>query len=647
MKRYSAVNVGGSAMIVHDGRAVLEGIRFEARLSRGMHAVFPLLEICADGDDLRLVFSRHPLTTLELTLHEEKDTLLFSVRAACAPFNNGFGSYLCGDGGLTMTFSPVEMPEGVCASTAAFERFWQCPVFVRDLDALPPVTQSLLWHSGGVHRYLLPLTGRACRSEICGKSVQLSTGCSRQLAIDETFLAYAEGGEPFSVVQNVFFDAKAAGAIRVALRGERRFPERLDGIGFCTWNAFYTEMTADKIYAKLAEFRTQGVPIRFVIIDDGWQQNEGGRLAALEEDRKKFPEGLAACIAKIKREFGVRYVGVWHAFTGYWDGILPGSAAAAALDGALVTTPGGVLIPAPDEESQFRFFDTWHGYLAAQGVDFVKVDNQSGLSNYYNEMLPTCVGVAAAHRALDRSVEKHFGGCLINCMGMDMENVLNRPTSPLDRNSRDYAPGAAGGVYDHLQNNVYSAVFHDRVIICDFDMFWSKHDDAKMSAVLRALGGGPLYVSDQPGGTDAATIRPLLADDGRAYRTDRAACPTIDCLYSDRINEGRPMKIWSGSGDAFAAAAFCRAAKPEDDELKIEQIPTMDGAYVAVEYETGRCCRFDREHPIRFSVGSGEVRLWNFYPIRADGTVMLGRADKYIGCATEKTCRDAADLIGE
>ena len=41
------------------------------------------------------------------------------------------------------------------------------------------------------------------------------------------------------------------------------------------------------------------------------------------------------------------------------------------------------------------------------------------------------------------------------------------------------------------------------------------------------------------------------------------------------------------------------------------------------------------------------MRLWNFYPVRTDGTVMLGRADKYIGCATEKTCRDAADLIGE
>ncbi|WP_348243384.1 Sip1-related alpha-galactosidase, partial [Salmonella enterica] len=45
----------------------------------------------------------------------------------------------------------------------------------------------------------------------------------------------------------------------------------LNWFGWCTWDAFYTDVTEEGVKQGLESFEIGGIPPKFVIIDDGWQ----------------------------------------------------------------------------------------------------------------------------------------------------------------------------------------------------------------------------------------------------------------------------------------------------------------------------------------------------------------------------------------
>jgi len=45
----------------------------------------------------------------------------------------------------------------------------------------------------------------------------------------------------------------------------------LDYFGWCTWDAFYTDVDVDGVHSGLESLAAGGTPARFLIIDDGWQ----------------------------------------------------------------------------------------------------------------------------------------------------------------------------------------------------------------------------------------------------------------------------------------------------------------------------------------------------------------------------------------
>jgi|GEM_PF-5674908 len=56
-----------------------------------------------------------------------------------------------------------------------------------------------------------------------------------------------------------------------SLRADKPVPDFVDRLGWCTWDAFYMEVSAEKVLAGLASFEAAGVAPRVVIVDDGWQ----------------------------------------------------------------------------------------------------------------------------------------------------------------------------------------------------------------------------------------------------------------------------------------------------------------------------------------------------------------------------------------
>lgn len=643
---YSAYLCRDALTLTCDGRAFLTDIRFEGTLTRGTVVSYrPLRLTCNEQGDTVITYdTENSFGTLKVTLSQDGE----AMRLRADAFTDADAQEYCtfaADNSLMMQFAYPSSPEGVMSLGLQPNIWWQNVCFETDPSALPRYTQSLHLMESGVHYHVLPLCCDDFRAEFEGDRLRMSIGCGGHGSVSGVFATIAAGETPYEAIKTNFRTARASGAIRVPLIEEKKFPELFDGFGWCTWDAFYTGVTSRGIFEKLEEFKQKNIQLKWLLIDDGWSVTPDGKLWCFEENREKFPEGLAATIRRIKEEYGVKYVGVWHAFNAYWGGVHPDGPLYPQQKDHLIVLPGGQIQPDfRDSEKCFRFWDAWHTYLAAQGVDFVKVDNQSTLTHRVDGIMQNTVGVRNAHEGLEKSVNLHFGGNIINCMGMNMIDILTRPGSAVNRNSDDFFPRIEGSFVRHIYENCYAALVHGRIHVCDFDMWWSDHESACQSVVLRAISGGPVYVSDEVGRTEAKWIYPLIGEDGNLLRCDAAATVTADCVYTDCAAAARPLKIFNRSGENLAVAAFGLSEGKAEGTFRLDDLPESGEAYVVHEYFSGVSFRMDRRSELALSLDRHEVRLWNLYPIK-DGFAAVGPDDKYMGCAAAPIALiDAATL---
>lgn len=52
-------------------------------------------------------------------------------------------------------------------------------------------------------------------------------------------------------------------------------------------------------------------------------------------------------------------------------------------------------------------------------------------------------------------------------------------------------PNKENGFVEHLLQNAYNSVYHDELYYCDWDMFWTKHEDAVKHSLLRRSAAAP------------------------------------------------------------------------------------------------------------------------------------------------------------
>ncbi len=592
-------------------------------------------------DGAKLVFkTTYGIEKLEIYAKFGEDSIVFSLYALTQGRTE---SAFAAEDAIMLTLGPTK-PDALLGSRHDGP-WWMYPTFTSDYNELAPRTQSLLVKSGALNYHLLPLTGDNFRAEFNAGKLRITSDMSGLVELKGTFLSVSASTDPLAAVENNFRGARALGAIRVPLREERELPELFRGFGWCTWDAFYKEVTSEKIYEKLTEFKAKNIPVKWVIIDDGWMTVNNSTLSAFEVDRTKFPEGLAATIARMKGEFGVEKVGVWHAFNGYWNGVDRSSKLYEEYRDSLMITPGGLAVQSLDVDKAFKFWDAWHTYLENEGVDFLKVDNQSSNSGHLVGAAPTAEACRIAHEAIERSISKHFNGIVIDCMGMDMENVLARPMSAVSRNSDDFFPKRERGFIKHLVQNVYNAIWHNQVYFCDFDMWWSDHfESATQSGVLRAISGSPIYVSDKIGESNAEKIMATVENDGRVMLCDYAARPTTDCVYVDCSKKGKLLKIWNRAGDNFAVAAFNVSDGDVTDSVDFGTIPGLDAdtEYVAYEYFSKKFTRICSFSETELTLPKDGVAVWSIYPVRGeenDAYIELGDCSKYVPIAGTKTAK--------
>ena len=543
-------------------------------------------------------------------------------------------------------------------ATKRFKIYWTAPAFFSDYRLLGPANQLVLWRQteGEDYHLLVPLAGDGTVGEVGVSEIEwrpefrvaASSYDPKHAPRRVPLFAYAAGADPYALPRAAYETAFAATGQYGRLRWQKPYPEVFRQLGWCSWNAYGQEVTADKILASVRSLREKNVPLGFVLVDDGWLSVKDQKLTSLDADAAKFPEGMAALARRLREEHKVPHVGVWHTLQGYWNGVEEGSEAARGH--RLFEGLDGKHLPDPREGRGQGFYEDWFRRLKGWGYDFVKVDGQGNNVKFTDGLMPLFDSGGGSHRNLQGAADKFFAGGaagdqglgLINCMEMSLENAYNWRASNVARNSDDYQPELAHNPKDHVYQNAYNAFWTANFAYPDWDMFQSHDAAAEYHAVARAASGGPVYFTDEPGRERPEVLRRLALSDGRLLMADEPAQVTRDLLLSDPSLEAAPLKVFArvtrpgylaGVVAAFhvnktasRVAGGVGAGDPEWPGGAPERIAVYrlgDGRVTLLGPQAP---------PLRFELADGGSDLFTLAPAGGDIAV-FGLLDKYLGPA--------------
>ncbi len=557
---------------------------------------------------------------------------------------------------------PVGTVTGISRFTcvARYEPFWMKPHAGTRAGEVPVETQFLLTErEDGTCALYIPLIDGAFRASLQGTGedgleLVAESGDPATVTDQVVGLFVAAGDDPYVLMEQAAHSVMARmGTGR--LRADKPLPAFVDHFGWCTWDAFYGEVSHDKVRQGLESFREGGLSPRYLILDDGWQSVQKmptgeTRLTAFAAN-EKFPGDLAPTVQMAKGEFGVETFLVWHALNGYWGGVddvaLPGYDARPMhrdhSPGILAFQPGwttslneyfGGFVSVVPPRHIARFFQDYARHLRSQGVDGVKVDSQATLEGVATGLGGRVTLMQRYHEALEGAAQTHFGGNLINCMSCANEMLYGALASTLTRTSTDFWPNDPASHGLHLYTNAQVGAWFGEFVHPDWDMFQSGHPMGAYHAAGRAVSGGPVYVSDKPGAHDFALLSNLVLSDGSVPRADLPGRPTRDCLFRDPTREDVLLKIFSRNGDAGVVGVFNarydaeNALPPIAGIVRPADVEGLEGERFAVyRHSTGEVRALAREDAWELSLPPLTSEVFTVSPIH-DGLAPLGLADK-------------------
>jgi hypothetical protein len=516
--------------------------------------------------------------------------------------------------------------------------------------------QFFYWkYTDGVYGAAMPLSGQGYRTTLGQENGAFgSKSASSYDDVDRKKIpqmAIGFGKDPYELFARLY--KKGLKAIRRPedFIAHKVYPEVFNGIGWCSWNAsvYGTELNENLLLNSAKSFTDAGFPVKWFLIDDGWFDNSDGEINSFHPDSTKFPDGFKPVIQKLKQDYNIRQVGIWHAFDGYWNGINPNSLLGKEFQNDLFswterTRPDvdtsalrTCYFISPDSKLLDRFYQGFHKYLKEQGFTFVKVDNQLITERMAPGNFPIFYGAERYHGALNKSVSKYFGDGLINCMDMTAEAYLNFGPTAVARAEDDYWPeydtlhtnnywlGRAG---EHIIQEVFNSLYFSEIVYPDFDMFESVNPAATLYAIGHAINDGPVYITDKINQHDFTALWPLVYSDGNILRADRPLLPTQDCLF--KVQDQKPLKAFSFDGTSGLLGIWnCSDSNEVQGSFKASDVHSITGDRFAVyEYFSKKLLIVGRDEEIPVSLSGYGCKLYYIIPL-ADGNAVIGLANKY------------------
>lgn len=547
--------------------------------------------------------------------------------------------------------SPIPLPEG--SEILVLERhndYWVVPRTSKTSKVQGNLQYLLARLPSGAYLCMLPLLDGNIQAHLNGGEsgfVVSARGLApEQNPHDATLLLASTGNDPYKLME-VTLQKLELHYPNFRLRKRENDPAFADKLGWCTWNALGLDVTEEKVLNGVNSFKEGDIPLRCLILDDGWQDTDGNYLISFNCNGERFPSGLSGLSHSLK-EAGIEIFGVWHALEGYWLGLKVGS----ELEQKYPTIkewkkkihwdglPHEVVMVAPEKINEF--YDEFYRVLKEQGVDMVKVDNQSMLATFADGV--TGLGNMAMNyqKALQNNCNKYFNNNLIWCMANGTEVAYNLFQAGAYRNSDDYFPDGSISHSWHLHVNALNNMWTGFFSLPDWDMFETHHKNGELHAVARAISGGPVYVTDTPGKQNFEILKKMVMQNGIVPRFDSPCLPCPDMLFKETVSAHNPLKVFNrnkAAGLSVLGVFNICENQPREMNCRVQagDIPEAPSGNLVVWKMKEQCAtKIKSDEILEFVLPFMGWEMFIFVQIAPTATP-LGLVDKYAGAAAIKS----------
>ncbi len=554
-----------------------------------------------------------------------------------------------GTEGIVCAFK--DLPKGRFVGDYMKTTYWGSPFFGENYGDVPDRTQALLISYEKGYLCILPLVGKCYKTVLKGSENTLLavayTGVDTLSECNDPLFVYGYGDNPYELLKETYRYAIKTMGRKIALREERAYPSELDYLGWCSWDAMHIHVSKNGILEKCRELKAKNVPVKWVLIDDMWADvphlNEiseeldfwdmikemyQSKMRSFTADPIRFPNGLKACVDEVKK-MGIE-TAIWFPTSGYWAGFLEDGELVKNNPEDVTLLSNGQIVIRPQRESFDKFYSLFADYIIESGASFIKIDRQS-FSSAYAGVRPIGEIASALQGAIENVANSRFDGAIINCMGMASENAYNREKTAILRCSDDFLPNDGEWFKRHINDCAYNSLFWGNLYYTDWDMFWTNDGQAKKNAVLHALSGGPVYISDKIGATVPEVLNPLCETDGKIIRADETLVPVAELLFTDASEEKTPMAVFNRKNGAVVLAAFnIYGDESVEREISLSQFKFTSEQICVYDWFTKTAKIFDANDKLRLKVeNTNEIKLLVLSEVK-DGFAIVGDDKKYL-----------------
>ena len=517
---------------------------------------------------------------------------------------------------------------------------WSREFFCDSIEDAPKRVASMVWKKNEKYFHMLPLCDGDFKGEIHGNGKELEitlspyTGGYRTICGKAAVIAW--DNDPYVLMGKTVEAGFSYLGLARSMRKDKKLPEMFEYLGWCSWDSCRINVTADKVCEKAKEFYDNNVPVKWMLVDDGWYPEKGERLLwDFEADKEKFPEGIKPFVNKLKNEYDMKWVGFWQCFSGCWRGINPESPIVKNYPEIVYKTNGGEYLPAITEGGSFAFWNKWDSYLKNEGVDFVKVDVETNIEACTHGNVAVGRAAKGAYYGMDAATAMYFNGNVINCTGMAQECLWNKPLGIMNRNSGDFEQGNIASMKGFSMAAIYNSLYNAEFSYVDGDMMQTHDVTAKINIVLHALSGGSVYLSDHIGKTIPEVARAFADSTGRLYRCDKIGLPTLDRFFVDSTKESVLLKFQNMAKTTGYVGVINVNLSGETitDTVSPSDVYGLCGdEFIMYKYFGKNFDKVKLNDKIEVTLEECDTDMYQFTPI-TDGFAFLGNTDKYVSAA--------------
>lgn len=427
-------------------------------------------------------------------------------------------------------------------------------------------------------------------------------------------------------------------------RENKNYFEAFEYLGWCTWEHYHFDIDETKILNDMDAIESSGIPVRYVLIDDGHVSNKARQLTSLTPDIARFPNGWTRII-KRKQTDKIKWIGLWYSLSGYWMGISADNDFPKEVQQALYPFNGS-LLPGKSKENIENFYEYYVRTMKQNGFDFLKIDNKSFTLPLYMGSSQVVRQAKYCNLALEHQTH-HMGIGLMNCMAQNVVNTDHTLHSAVTRVSIDYKKYDENMAKSHLFQSYTNTLLLGQTVWPDHDMFHSSDTICgSLMARSKAISGGPVYLSDSPNEFIPENILPLIDESGKIFRPTAPAVPTPESILTNPLQSGKDYRVFAPTGDE-AISIVCynlntsptymevtTRIKPEDYSLRKSYIhsPTSLSEKILAfnwEKQSAEILTSDKEIKLKGFSDS----MFHLCPVR-QGWAIIGIQEKFLSPAT-------------